>query len=127
MVFKENRYLKRVKRASRYTMTTQTVQNGTRIGTDFNAVTFARLQDDFKTLSPDAASILSNFIAASEKSGKSAAFNTTAKPSILSRLRSPEEMIALRKLAEAKEALVSLDPDLGGQIAKQVARKTLGR
>ncbi len=113
-------------------MAAELTANASKAGTDFNAVTFARLAADFEALSPAAASILSNFEAAAEKAGLGKrAFNASAqraaapkpaKQSLLTRLRTSEELIALRQLAAAREEMLEVNGDLGAKIAKHVEK-----
>ncbi len=113
-------------------MAAELTANASKAGTDFNAVTFARLTADFKAQSPEAASILSNFEVAAQKVGAGRKdFNSSAKrtsapkvarQSLLTRLRSAEEMIALRQLAAAREEMLEVNRDLGEKIAKHVQK-----
>lgn len=99
------------------------------IGADFNAATLKRLVEDFKGLSPEAASTVAAFQSAAEKvREQSRPRAENARLSVLSRLRSTEHMTALRAFEKAKEALLDVDSGgLGLQIAVETERSFLDK
>lgn len=106
----------------------QRPEKSNQIGTDFNAVTLARLQSDFRAISPEAAEALAAFQRATQKRARrEAEFNTRARPAqarpdLKANLRSSAQMLAAREFETAKENLIALHPELGTKIARETAK-----
>lgn len=101
------------------------------LGAGFNAAaSLSRLNSDFKAISADATQALEIFEQSVKKlQAREKEFNAhakppaSAKPSLMTRLRSPAQMKALREFAAAKEGLIDHDPELGQRIANLTAQK----
>lgn len=91
---------------------------------------FGALRDAFLSTAPVATKVFAEFIIAAAKLGShehSRAFNRTSAASQdasshLVHLRSADHMAALRVFSLAKENLLEVSPDIGGQIATHVEK-----
>lgn len=106
-----------------------TTENLPTIGADFNTATLKRLSDAFEGLSPEAARTLSAFKTAADRVYKGYRPDRSAnRLSLLNRLPSSEQMVALRAFEKAKEALLDVDSNgLGAQILVQTEKSFLDK
>jgi hypothetical protein len=92
----------------------------------FNAVTLRTLEAQFTAAGPAAEKALADFIAAAEQlKTRESEFNRRAKPGahdLKANLRTADNFAAIRHFRDAKQTLLDVNADVGGQIADVVER-----
>jgi hypothetical protein len=92
----------------------------------FNGVTLKRLETEYKASAPEASKVLTDFfLAAATLQRRESEFNQRAKPKspdLKANLRSREQLAAVKNFETAKQSLLSVNPEVGGEIVKVVER-----